>query len=483
MACYSRRTFLAGAGAIPFAVWFEGCRHDRVHTRGEAYTSAGQAMLVTYASAVGKMKTSIAEGDPKSWLFQWYTHAVRPDRTKASEITRLYPGTSPNPVRDLAQQAWDTCEPHFSGVEENFVPWHRMFVYFFERIIRKVSGDPDFALPYWNYSTTGPNLGIVPPEFRVTSSPLYQANRNPGVNSGVAIGTASDLNLGALAQTSYLPSGAAQGFNQDLDLGLHGNVHVLTGDFTNMGSIPWAAEDAVFYMHHCNIDRLWASWNKNGGLNPTNQASWMNTQFTFADENGVKVVGTIKDFTDIARLYYTYDSFEPAPAGFVPSPLAAIAPLFTAQLASDITPVAHAVALGGAGARVVLRPANAQPANRFSLRMKNLAAGRKIYLVLKGLQATAQPGVLYDIYLNLPEAAPPNTRNNYQIGSINFFAVTAHGGHASSSSGFRSFDVTSNVRNQGTSQFADNPVVSIIPRGAPAKDAGTVIGDIALVEQ
>ena len=32
-----------------------------------------------------------------------------------------------------------------------FLPFHRWYLYFYERILRKYSGDDDFALPYWNW--------------------------------------------------------------------------------------------------------------------------------------------------------------------------------------------------------------------------------------------------------------------------------------------------------------------------------------------
>lgn len=32
-----------------------------------------------------------------------------------------------------------------------FFPFHRWYLYFYERILRKYSGDDDFALPYWNW--------------------------------------------------------------------------------------------------------------------------------------------------------------------------------------------------------------------------------------------------------------------------------------------------------------------------------------------
>jgi tyrosinase len=34
-----------------------------------------------------------------------------------------------------------------------FLPWHRGYVAWFERICRALSGDPDFALPYWDWTT------------------------------------------------------------------------------------------------------------------------------------------------------------------------------------------------------------------------------------------------------------------------------------------------------------------------------------------
>jgi tyrosinase len=323
---FSRRSFLAGVAAVPFCVWFEeqGFAQAATLTRFDATSPQGQAMLKIYAGAAGKMMTTsqIPEGKPIGWLFQWYTHWVRADRTKAQEITRVYP--TPSPDKDLANEMWSTCQAHDRNPlkEQFFLPWHRMYVFYFERIIRAVSGEKTFTLPYWDYSTSDPTKhGIIPKEFRLASDPtfkfLFRDNRNrpslgpqiPNVNGGQAIDTFAPgaLATTALKQGSYLPQGALPGFNQALDSGLHGNVHGLTGDTTNMGSVPWAARDPVFWMHHCNIDRLWASWNKNGGRNPG--GSWLTQTFVFADENGRRVVGTVNDFKDIAALNYTYDRF------------------------------------------------------------------------------------------------------------------------------------------------------------------------------
>ncbi|MGH7262080.1 MAG: tyrosinase family protein [Nitrospiraceae bacterium] len=44
----------------------------------------------------------------------------------------------------MDQTAWNTCQ-HGSYF---FLSWHRMYLYYFERILREASRDPNFALPY-----------------------------------------------------------------------------------------------------------------------------------------------------------------------------------------------------------------------------------------------------------------------------------------------------------------------------------------------
>jgi hypothetical protein len=50
-----------------------------------------------------------------------------------------------------------------------FLSWHRMYIYFFERILRAASGDPNLALPYWNYSD--PAQRALPVPFREPARP------------------------------------------------------------------------------------------------------------------------------------------------------------------------------------------------------------------------------------------------------------------------------------------------------------------------
>ena len=95
MARISRRLFLAKSSVISLAAWLKSFGEpstpppppgNTIVTRPDAFSPAGQAMLQKYAAAVSQMKTTIAESSPTSWLFQWYTHAVRPDQAASRAI-------------------------------------------------------------------------------------------------------------------------------------------------------------------------------------------------------------------------------------------------------------------------------------------------------------------------------------------------------------------------------------------------------------
>jgi tyrosinase len=84
--------------------------------------------------------------DPTSWVYQANMHGT----------------TDP---RNLA--LWNTCQ-HGSYF---FLPWHRMYIHYFERILRQASGDPTLTLPYWNYSDSREQSSIPQP-FRIPANYL-----------------------------------------------------------------------------------------------------------------------------------------------------------------------------------------------------------------------------------------------------------------------------------------------------------------------
>lgn len=355
--------------------------------RYDVSTPQGQQMLAVYARGVGLMM-ALPDGDPRSWVFQWYSHFTRDDRGKAAEIARVY-GSAPSPQRTLAQLMWDGCQAHGANEDESFfLPWHRMYVRAFEDIVRALTQEPNFTLPYWNYSN--PSQRAIPSQFRRPGDPvwgaLYRPDRNPGVNAGQPIATPQDLAVDVLNEATYAPVGGDQGFCANIDGGLHGHVHVGVGNGdTGMGSIQWAANDPIFWLHHCNIDRVWASWNAQGNANPSDDA-FKGKAFVFAGPNGAQITSTVGSVLSLAQVGYSYDALiaadgspapalqmrsealtMSAPAGAAPppppKPMMLMAKKSTPVLktAPSISHVAEGVRLGGDVMRVRLAPAAGAP--------------------------------------------------------------------------------------------------------------------------
>ena len=459
--------------------------------RYDARSAKGKAMLKIYAQGVAKMKATPAS-DPDSWTFQWYTHAIRNDKTKAGELMAIF-GAGASPNKMLAQSMWDTCQPHMPpNVEDDFLPWHRMYVYYFEKIIRDVTGEKTFTLPYWNYSVAGPEHGVIPPEFTKKNDPLFKSlyveNRSPGVNMGQPIDKGRPpgaLSTDALAECFYEPtSGVHPGFCSKLDNGLHGMVHVLVGDGQNMGSVPWAARDPIFWLHHCNIDRLWASWNKAGRSNPAGMGS-----FTFA-ENKMPVVAKISDwmFPETEKHGYCYDHLETVPK----------CPTTRADLIARLQNQVRVAAMKAKGIKLeaghtkvsldLISPKEGVKPMALPARIQALAKDKHLSLIVKNLKADAPPGIVYDLYLDLPAGAKGDKMTPHFIGTINFFDAVRHGdGHEKMAQKgperFYQFDITNLARTlHGKNLLAASPTVTIAPAGTPAEKANPVIGEIYIVE-
>lgn len=314
----SRRTALGALAGTLVSVNFQRVALGQANprTRFNATSSEGKKNLKSYALAVERMMNQIPATSHQSWLFQWYTHFVRGDRDKLDEIEKVF-GDANSLQKDLANLMWSSCRAHSGGFQGHFLPWHRAYLVCFEDIIRDVSGDEEFTLPYWDYT----NDSHIPPEFTDKDDPqfasLFIASRNNFINGGQAIEDIAPglLNLEAMDIGHLLDEGGEQGFSRHLDGNLHGNLHSAVGTGTNMGSVPYAAGDPIFWLHHCNIDRVWASWNKMGGKNPP-ASDWQDdVTHVFADRKGSRYERTNTQLEDTLALEYQYDTLLAAPAG------------------------------------------------------------------------------------------------------------------------------------------------------------------------
>ncbi len=260
----SRRGFLQSAGGL--ATWSAlggGLLPGLAQAasvgvrRNVGNMTAADPVLLTYRQAIKAMK-ALPASDPRSWSYQAAIH-----------------GTMTTPVKT----AWNTCE-HSSTF---FWSWHRMYLYWFERICRHLAGDcgdPCWRLPYWDWAS--PTQRHLPAPFRDTASELYESNRFTGMNAGT-----DHLQAGIVDLSGCWPMpdfyGASGAFS-----GPHGGVHVSIGGY--MGMVPTAAQDPIFYLHHANVDRQWNLWLAQGSRSdPLSDSTWKTQQFTFFDEHGVEI--------------------------------------------------------------------------------------------------------------------------------------------------------------------------------------------------
>jgi tyrosinase len=500
---YLRRSVvagLAGGALLPFKDWFareafaqaatdtaertESDQRVETRTRYDVNSAEGQKMLAIYGEAIARM-TKLGDGDPCSWTFQWYTHFVKGSTSKAAEISRIY-GAGSSPHKALAEATWSTCQAHMGPPQDElaFFPWHRMYVLYFESIVRRISGRSEFTLPYWNYSAASSRA--MPAAFREQNTPFFRPSRNSGPNSGAQI-PAAQVALTALSETTFGPSGAAPGFGPAIDFGIHGNVHVWVGNGQGMGSVPWAAYDPIFWMHHCNIDRLWASWNKAGRPNPG--GSWLTEEFVFANDRCERVVAKNGEVDQIEKLHYTYDRFEPVPGTARVAAAAAVTPTVRLQSfgVQNAAAVSGPIALGASPVGIQMRaPASAAAVNAqsFAARMASMPPEAKLYMVLKDAAAAEQPGVVYDVYLETQGGGRPAPDDPHYLGAINFFAAVGMEGMAGGVPRTFSLDVTRQARALAAQNLIpDNLTVFIAPVGSPNEAARPVIGEMQMVEQ
>ena len=186
--------------------------------------------------------------------------------------------------------------------------------------------------------------------------------------------------------------------------------------------------DEMCIRDSCNIDHIWASWNKAGGKNPP-----LTGTFTFADRDGKKVVLEVSKFLDTLTQGYEYDKYLPRPSGSLPFPPANAQVAFALHATSAQT--SGPVSLGAAPVTVTLAaappapgaPAPASGNDALTQSLQAVPASRQFILQLNDVKAMSRPGVNYDVYYGLAEGQTPSHDSPAYAGSLSFFGVAPHG--------------------------------------------------------
>src|ERR687887_1412713 len=357
----------------------------------EAFASQ---VTLNYARAVRVMQQRDS-ADPTSWTWQANVHGT---------YDQVPPGA-----------AWNQCQ-HGTWF---FLPWHRMYLYCFEQVVREAiaeaGADPTgWALPYWNYSDgPQPPVNTLPLAFRVPELPDGTANplslpyplRNDGTDPRVPL--AAGVNDGGQLPAFYLdyrqgvpvpefayPPAPDPGFGGPqtgvshrgathgaLEQQPHDLLHVLVGGVPAgqcrsgwMSDPDCAARDPIFWLHHANIDRLWKRWLDVAGHADPVQARWLDPPFRFYDpaRQEIRAMTSREVLDTVEQLGYGYDDDPPA------------------------------------AVRPVRRAAAPEP------------VAAHLNLNLEGVERDPGSALLFEVYLNLPAEAPPDPGSPYYVGHFAF---------------------------------------------------------------
>jgi len=386
----TRRKFLAASGTAVSATLFGPSLFNAdlafaatpVVRRNVGGMDPSDPILVSYRKAIKAMQ-GLPTTNPVSWAYQAAIHGTLSSAVHAS---------------------WNTCEHH----TDFFWSWHRMYLYWFERVVRKMCGDPCWALPYWNWAP-GSDLHLPAP-FRDPASELYTVNRDPAMNNGTGSLNPLAVNVGS----SFLLTNF---FNTNSTIqGPHDNVHIETSGW--MGSVATAAQDPMFYVHHSNVDRQWNLWLAQGGgrSDPVFNTTWTNRQYTFFDENGNAVKMTACQILRAAQqLNYVYEGEPPQVLQYClrrpPWPfwqfekeILIHLPIPPVELKAE--PVSFPIELMEIHGRI---------ARLLESKTETLL------LELDDVVAEKPPGVVWAVYVGLPSGGEVDANSPYFVGSLSLF--------------------------------------------------------------
>jgi len=479
----AQKTPAAAAKAAPAAPKTAPKAASQVRMRWQDFISgaAGAKRLASLQAAITKMK-SLDTAAPtsadfrRSWQY-WanihgYYGATSPDGTVAAQIQYLknnnlsqyvpfYQGINDQTAPDsIATKIWATCQHSNPPQQANFFGWHRMYLYYFERVLRWASNDDTLRLPYWDY--TDPSQLALPKEFQTQTATFYDAKRDADINNGASTLNKVSTNVNAaLKDTNYIS------YEGKIEEGIHGYVHCTVGPtcpVAHMGDVPVAGNDPIFYMHHANIDRLWACWQN---LHTTQPGTWQTQQFSFVDETGTLQTQPVKNFMDSTTLGYVYDNVNNCSRG---------AKVLTT--AAQVAPAAGKMTVLNSSKNVAVNTASTSvdvslPAPKVNDLLTQAKSGVATELVLRDITAQSDPGASSDVYIAKKE--DPKTR--VLVGTITWFGAFRHHGATGPAKKTLTFDITDQLQELGRATAIT--VIIEATRGRVPVDASKVEGERA----
>ena len=483
-----------------------------VATLGEGWNQT----LVNYALAVRALD-QLDFGDRNSWRFLGAMHGF--DATQWESLGLISPGEQV--PADIEGDYGNQCQ-HASWY---FLPWHRGYVGTFEAIVaakvKALTGD-DWALPYWNYlDAANPDARNLPEAFLAdtmpdgTENPLKYYRGTPMRDAAVTaieperfdkfdldsmeendflVGNQGGIGLGGGISGGFIQFGNWTG---DLEQNPHNVVHVLVGQGGGwIGNPITAGIDPLFWLHHCNIDRLWQAWMGAPGKHMVNDPRWNHGPADRAfvmpvlggDRPGIGFGG--QDCLAGGQFYPEYDDLTKGTG--VTQGAGAVTRVSMGSSESQTVEVIGAsaqpvqVSTRAAVAEVMV---DTQTANAAVSSMGAIAPGEEVsrlYLAFESVRGDLPSGML-DVFLDLPAGATPQEEAAKQVGSVALFGLNvaskldgAHGGNGLS----YTIDITDQAERFAAAGLGDGLLrVTLRTRAGHSGDVPITVGRVSLLKR
>jgi tyrosinase len=375
-------------------------------TRKNVMNAAAKGDLASLSKGVAELRklATTKPSDPRGWILQAFIHG------DCNQFTKCQHGN------------WF------------FAPWHRSFLYYFEQLIQHFSENADFALPYWDWSRTHG----VPPSFYGTGNPLNDTlsissscsdapspGRGRTVNDQFSQG---DLNTfvgpTAINTMQQNPDFATYGGSDSgagrLEVTPHNFIHRWVGGSKGSNMVQFFSPlDPIFWLHHCNLDRLYSNWLARPLHNPPSDQDWQQTSFNdFFDKDGNPVGSefTCGATVDSTVMGYTYDETADVPTHLTN---ALQPPASPPQVLGSVTASKASAQTG-----VLTFVSDAAPGPELRISMNATALGASEYVVrlrIEGVKTPPRQNTAVHVFLgrnitvNTPTSAPG------YVGTFTFF--------------------------------------------------------------
>lgn len=481
--------------------------------------AAWDPIILWYARAIAEMQKRPISA-PGSWRWQAAIHGFHDGL--------IEPGDALPNDADI-EDYWNQCQ-HGSWY---FLPWHRGYLAAFEAIVRAavvgLGGPQDWALPYWDCSK--PEWQRLRPEFCVPKLPDGQENNlfvvqrrkdfetgDIGIDPrGVALdrilieprfgGSSSGGSTGLGGpETDFFHGPGASGA---LEGGIHNYIHGRVGGSGGfMSSFEEAGLDPLFWLHHCNIDRLWEVWRgrDRAHVDPT-EARWRTgprtKKFKVHGSDGKVWTFTSQQMVDTKApsLNYEYEDVTDPLAGIARPPHLkpfAVAPRKPAGKLAMIGKRKTGVRILGASTPGVKLGSGRRSATvaiqrpKKAGRLKGLTGGSmdlgpdRILLNLENITGTDR-GQAYRVYVNLPDDGDPDTDERHYVGMMSLFGIdtasASNGPHAGNGLSYV-FDITRLAAERpGGTRKADEITIDFVSDDQDVSAEAAQVGRISIVRE